>query len=323
VFSKQLIWLALITAAVAQQPRAASPESLAEAWWTGPMLAPSANTLPSGHFLLEPYLYDVVTAGAYNSAGTRVSAPHGNGFGSLTYALYGLANKFTVGMIPTFGYNQVSKEPNSGGVGVGDLSLQAQYRLHLLEEGRWLPTTSIAVEETLPTGKYDHLGNRPTDGLGGGAFTTTIAVYTQTFFWMPNGRILRARLNFVPAFSRSVNVEDVSVYGTGQGFRGRAQPGSSSFVDLAAEYSMTRCWVLAMDATYRHQGNTLVKGYNITDPNVPFSLNSGTGAAFGLAPAIEYNWKSNLGVLVGARPFPAGRNTARSGTPALAINYVH
>jgi hypothetical protein len=32
-------------------------------------------------------------------------------------------------------------------------------------EGRWSPTTSIAVQETLPTGKYDRLGERPSDGF--------------------------------------------------------------------------------------------------------------------------------------------------------------
>ena len=226
-------------------------------------------------------------------------------------------------MIPRFGYNQPGQGPGGAGVGVGDLIVEAEYRLHLFAEGKRLPTTSIAVEETLPTGKYDHLGNRPSDGLGAGAFTTTLALYTQTFLWMTNGRILRMRFNFVPAFSRSVNVEDVSVFGTGQGFRGRACPGSSLFLDLAAEYSMTRRWVLALDATYRYQGNTLVRGYNLTGPNPPISLNSGTGDAFGVAPAIEYNWKSNLGVLVGTRLFPAGRNTAQSITPAIAVNHVH
>jgi hypothetical protein len=71
------------------------------------------------------------------------------------------------------------------------------------------------------------------------------------------------------------------------------------------------------------QRHTLVGGYNITAPSLPISLSSGTSDAFGLAPAIEYNWKSNIGVLVGTRLFPAGRNTALSITPAIAINYVH
>ena len=63
-------------------PSAGWRQSLDDAWWTGPMLAPSANTLPQGHFLIEPYLYDVTTQGFYNSSGTRVRAPHENSFGS-------------------------------------------------------------------------------------------------------------------------------------------------------------------------------------------------------------------------------------------------
>lgn len=304
-------------------PPAAFHQSLGDAWWTGPMLAPSANRLPRGNILLEPYLYDVSTQGFYNSSGKRVSAPHANGFGSLTYMNYGLANRFTVGLIPTFGYNEVSNGPRSAGVGVGDLTVQAQYRMRLFREGSWIPTTSVAVQETFPTGKYDRLGSRPSDGFGAGAFTTTVALYTQTFFWMPNGRILRMRFNVAPAFSRRVNVQDVSVYGTGEGFRGHAKPGPAIFVDAAWEYSMTQRWVFALDATYRYQGNTPVSGYNISNPSLPLLLNPGSSQAFGVAPAIEYNLNSKLGFLLGTRAFPAGRNTAVSITPAVAINYVH
>ena len=312
----------------AQEPTSPSGvlrQSLDDAWWTGPMLAPSANTLPRGHFLIEPYLYDVTTQGFFNSSGTRVRVPHENSFGSLTYALYGVANKITVGMIPTFGYNEVSNGPSSAGIGVSDLTVQAQYRLHLFREGSWFPTMSIAMQETLPTGRYDQLGNRPSDAFGAGAFTTTPAFYSQTFFWLPSGRILRMRFNVAPSFSRSANVQDVSVYGTSAGFRGQAKPGQSVFVDAAWEYSVTKHWVFALDATYRHQGNTRVTGYNFSDPSPspPTQFNSGSTDAFGLAPAIEYNWNSNFGVLLGARVIPAGRNTALTITPAIAVNLVH
>src|SRR5690348_4368615 len=140
-------------------------QSLEDAWWTGPMLAPSAATLPRGHFLIEPYLYDI-------------TSPHSNGFGSLTYVNYGLADKLTVGMIPIFGFNKINNGPSSSGVGVGDLTLQTQYGLTKFHDGSWIPTTSFAVQETLPTGKYDQLGDRLSDGLGSGAFTTTVALYS-------------------------------------------------------------------------------------------------------------------------------------------------
>ncbi len=321
-----LVIIALaVCPAFAQSLPPASPQqqSLDDAWWTGPMLAPNATTLPKGHVLIEPYLYDLITEGFFNSNGTRVSAPHSNGFGNLTYCNYGLFNKITVGLIPTFGYTEVSNGPSSGGVGMGDLIVQAQYRLHLFHEGSWLPTTSVNVQETFPTGKYDRLGDRPSAGLGSGAYTTTISLYTQTYLWMPNGRILRLRFNVEPAFSRGVNVEDVSVYGTTQGFRGRANPGASVLLDAAGEYSLTRHWVLAMDAVYRHQGNTTVNGYNLPNLANPIFLNSGASDAFGLAPAIEYNLSSKIGVLVGTRVFPWGRNIPNTITPAVALNYVH
>src|SRR5262249_20358651 len=125
----------------AEDPPPAPPvvrQSLDDAWWTGPMLAPSAATLPRGHFLLEPYLYDVTVAGRLDSDGVRRSAPRSSGFGSLTYVLYGVVNKVSAGLIGIAGYNTVSGGPSSSGVGMGDVTLQAQYRLAQFREGRWV-----------------------------------------------------------------------------------------------------------------------------------------------------------------------------------------
>lgn len=302
-------------------------QPLQDAWWTGPLLAPNASTLPQSHLLVEPYLYAVMTQGFYNSSGSRVSSPGEITYGSLTYINYGLFNKLTIGTLPTFGYNAPSHGP--GSIGFGDLTVQAQYRLHLFHEGSWLPTTSVNLQETLPTGRYDRL-TRPSDGFGAGAYTTTLGLYTQTYFWMPTGRILRARLNVSQAFSNSPSVRDVSVYGTTDGFRGRASPGPSLLVDLAAEYNATHHWVWVMEGVYRHQYNTRVTGSNIailTPPSssfpVPIVLNSGSSQVFGVAPAIEYNFNSRVGLILGARLFPAGKNTTQSITPVIAVNMVH
>lgn len=288
------------------------------------MLAHSAATLTRGHFAIEPSLYDVIVQGQYDRNGLRRSAPHSNDWRLLTPVSYGLADRLSVGMLLAAGYKEVSNGPSSASVGLADVNLQCQYRLTQFHEGGWIPTISIGLQETFPTGKYDRLRNRPSDGFGNGAYTTTLAFFSQTYFWLPNGRILRVRFNALPAFSGTVNVKDVSVYGTGAGFRGHARPGSSIFVNAAWEYSLTRRWALALDATYRYQGNTEVTGFNTlvsTPSNI--QLDSGVSDAFGLAPAIEYNWKRNAGVLMGARLIPAGRNTAATITPAVAIKFVH
>ena len=304
----------------AQSPQTTPPASvdrqaLDDAWWTGPLLAPNASTLPRGHFLIEPYLYDVIGA-------------HSNGFGSLTYINYGLANRFTVGVIPTFGYNKLTTGLSSAGIGLGDVTVQGQFRLRQFHEGSWLPTISATVQETFPTGKYDQLGDRPSAGLGGGAFTTTVAIYMQTYFWMPNRRILRMRFNVSQAFSRQASVEGVSVYETGADFRGHADPGTSSLVDASWEYSLTRRWVLVLDATYRYTANTRVVGNNTSETNGaqnPDSVvvNLGSAETSGFAPAVEYSWKSTIGVIVGTRIIPGGHNTPMTITPVIAINIVH
>jgi hypothetical protein len=299
---------------------------MGDAWWTGPMLANTPATAPRGHFLIEPYLFDATTQGSFDAHGKRKSAARANQYGSLTYIVYGLTDKTGIGLIPTFAYNQLSNAPGSAGVGVGDITVQAQRRLTQFQPCGWIPTISANVQQTLPTGAYDRLGTRPGDGLGAGAFTTSFALFEQMYFWFPNRRIFRTRVNVSDSVSSKVDVKDVSVYGTQAGFRGTASPGRTLSVDLSWEYSATRRWVAALDTTYRHTANTRVIG---TEPagdlpgTIPVVANSGPSKAYGLAPAVEYSWKPYLGVLVGVRIIPAGRNTSETITPAIAINIVH
>jgi hypothetical protein len=295
-----------------------SRQSRDDAWWTGPLLAASPGTLTPGHFLIEPYLFDGIAQGHYDNDGNRHPGSHSNNFGSQSYILYGLTDKVGVGLIPRFGFNDVSEGRDSSKVGVGDLTLQAQYGLTHFEEGSWIPTTAFVVQETLPVGKYDRLGDNPADGLGVGAYSTNLALYSQYFFWMPNGRILRTRLDVSYSVSRSASVRDASVYGTGEGFRGRARPGNVTVVNAAWEYSVTRNWVLALDVLYEHDSNTHVSGFA---PN-RVELNSGPGHTWSLAPAIEYNFNSRVGVIAGAKLTTSGRNATAVVIPVAAVNIV-
>jgi hypothetical protein len=301
---------------------------MTDAWFTGPMLANTAATAPRGHYLYEPYLYDVSTQGVYTAGGARRTTPRENSYGSLTYLIYGLTDRTGLGLIPTAGYNTITGQPSSSGPGMGDLSILLQRALTQFRACRHVPAVSIAVEQTLPTGQYDRLGARSANGLGAGTYTTMPAIYSQMYFWLPNRRIVRTRLDISDAFSRAVTVQDASVYGTSAGFRGTARPGSSLYIDNSWEYSLTRSWVLALDATFRSTGNTRVVG-SYSPPALPGQsatttvTNSGWSDAWGLAPAIEYSWKPWIGVLVGVRAIAAGRNTGESITPAIAVNIVH
>ncbi|HWK10975.1 MAG TPA: hypothetical protein VNR64_13030 [Vicinamibacterales bacterium] len=319
--------IVLSTAVVqARQPDGGPPciigQSLDEAWWTGPMLAPSAGTLPRGHFLIEPYLFDVVLRGRFDPQGTRHNVPSSHDFGSLTYLLYGLTDRVTIGTTPTFFYAVASDGTSSSRPAPGDVAVLAQYRLSQFRPCRRMPTISVNVQETLPSGRFDRLGERPTDGFGSGAYTTTLSIYSQSYVWLPNGRILRMRMNVSQGTSSGVSLSDVSVYGTRAGFRGRAEPGNAFVFDGSLEYSATRGVALAFETVYRRDGPTRLTGSNSADPAGRIDVDSGVSHTLAFAPAVEFSWKSTIGVLVGVRVIAAGRNTASTVTPAVAINIV-
>ena len=292
-----------VTSAKAETVNA--PQSLDDAWWTGPLVAYSAHSLPQGHLLIEPYLYDV-------------SANRSDSLHSFTYFLYGATDRLTVGVAPDIAFTSARGAPSSSGVHLGDTTLRAQYMLTAMDTARGMPDLALAVLQTIPTGKYDRQ-SRASDGFGGGAYATTLALYSQMVWWMPNGRLLRTRFNLSEAFSPRAPVADASVYGTAAGFLGHAQPGNQFSANAALEYSLTRNWVLALDLIYSHGNATITQGFEAAKF---IRLNSGSSDAFGFAPALEYNWTSNLGVLAGVRIFPASHNTNVSVTPAIAVNYI-
>ncbi len=280
-------------------------QRLEDAWWTGPVIANSPAPLPKGHVYVESYLYDAKTSGV-------------DGFGSQTYLLYGLSDRLTVGMRPLFGYTHLDGGGGSSRIGVGDLTLHAHYALTTYNPDKRTPAIAIAVEETLPIGRYDRL-NRTSNGFGNGAYTTTLALYAQQYFWLGNGRLLRGRLNVAGSFSSRAEIRDLSVYGTPEGFHGNARPGVSWSIDNAWEYSVTRNWVLAVDFYYRHDEPASVR-----DEAGTRMRRFGTGVldTFAVVPAVEYNWSSRVGVIVGAR-FIAGRgHNSSSVTPVVALSVL-
>ena len=289
-------------------PVAPARQSPDDAWWTGPMLSNSAATLPKGHALIESYAFDQIQEGT-------------NSYGSLTYLLYGLTDSLTVGAKPMFG-----AAAGKGGrlrAGIGDLTLSAQYRLTSPKEPPGKPTIAVSLQYSFPTGRYDRLDTRPGVGLGSGAHTTTLSLYAQQYFWLPNGRIFRARLNIASAWSDKAKIEGASVYGTAAGFTGHASPGMRFDVGVSGEYSVSRSWVLGLDLVTSRSASTSIAG--TAAPGDPLSVvryNLPRSQSWAVAPAVEYSWKPNLGVLLAARFIPRGHNVAGSVTPAVAINWV-
>ena len=305
----------------------AARQSLDDAWWTGPLLAPAAGTLPRGHWLVEPYFYDVMAYGHFDRNRTLQSSGAAHSMGNQSYIEYGLVDKFTLGLIPRLGFHESNAGQDSAGFAVGDLTLQGAYGLTSYQPDSWMPMTSFVVGETFPIGKYDRLSGKTDGALGSGAYSTTVSLYSQKYFWLPNGRILRTRFDVSYSISEWASVHGESVYGTLDNFIGRAHPGPSFTSDLAFEYSATRNWVLAADIWWEHDGNTRVEGdyyaQTVTAGLLPSVLEDfGSSEILYLAPAVEYNWSPTMGVIAGARVAAMGRSVTATVTPVAAINMV-
>jgi hypothetical protein len=100
-------------------------QSREDAWWTGPMIAANGATLPQGHALIEPYLFNIITSGHFDENGNKHSGPLEHDLGSLTYMLYGVTDNITAGLIPRFFFDEPAGAPNSSGVKLGDLTRQS------------------------------------------------------------------------------------------------------------------------------------------------------------------------------------------------------
>lgn len=275
--------------------------AMQSARWTGPMLASNAETLPKGHFYTEPYFFDVISGGDHHP-------------GSSGFYQYGLLDALTVGVQPAFA--TATNRPGRD-MTIGDFKLLSQVRLTHFTPDHRIPTVAIVLNEFVPTGKHDHLGASE-EGHGSGSFATEVGVNVQQYFLLGNGRLLRGRINVLKSFPHGADVDGRSVYGTGPNFHGHADPGSKTTVIAAAEYSLTREWVLALDLIWEATAKTGLKGREGGGPL--FKETFPSTHYVGFAPAIEYNWNDRTGILLGVWINPKGHNTSASVIPAFAFS---
>jgi hypothetical protein len=300
-------------------PPEASPAR--PAWWTGSLLSASANTMPVGHWLVEPYVVFDRTAAAFDGNGDRHATRRLTRTSTAAYVMYGLAEGVSIGMQPRIRLGASLADGESAGAALGDLTLMLQVRLTHPPAGHWLPTTSLVLSETVPTGRYDGLGPDADTGTGGGTHRTELGFYAQSVGDVADGLPLRLRLNLTVGASDHTAIRDRSVYGTEDGFRGRARPGTWLLADFAMELSVTPHWVLALDLVRDTEARTVATGTPAPGAS-PIRIVSGPSQGWSVAPAVEYNFNERIGVIAGVRKTVAGHDTGAGRAVAVALNMV-
>lgn len=279
-------------------------------WMTGPLLAPAGKTVPAGHVNLEPYaFYTTYTHGFRNIEG-------------LPILTVGLADFVDVQTAIPLDYSWAPNNQHGGGI--GDYSLAFGIQLLRQKEQSWLPDLRFVVQEVFPTGRFEHLDpiQGGTDQTGSGSYQTFLGLNFQKLTTLPHDHYLRTRLGLLAAFPSDVKVRGINVFGGTAGTIGVVNPGNSYALDLAFEYTLTQHWVPVFEVLYANNDATNFSGNPGFTPAGSLAAIGGRGGnSVSLAPAIEYNFNANLGIIAGLWFSITGPHDSKFTSAVVAINY--
>lgn len=294
----------------------------ADPWFTGPLLAPAGHTVAKGHTNFEIYGLDVLNNGHYDNNEHLI---HTNLFKSRIVnpiITHGFTEWLDVQLAVPYAFNSTQ---NASYNRLADISVALG--LQLIEQNKSPKRVDlrVLVQETFPTGRYERLSAKRlgTDSTGLGSYQTQVGLNLQYLLQVFDTHYLRTRLIFSHLFTTPVKVHGLDSYGGTKTTAGTINAGSDNTFDIAFEYTLTQNWVAVMEGTIANGDATRFNGVLNTGPigqPTTSSIGSGDYKEKALAPAVEYNFNSNLG-LIGGVWFPvSGKNTSHYTTYVLALN---
>lgn len=287
-------------------------------WYTGPLITPGAGMMPPANGNTSPYLFLIDNYASFNKDRKSVDLP------SSLFQLKAVTNIVT-GITNNMDFNvsvqgQGNWQFHHSGGGFGDMQITGGFLIYA--QTIYVPSAKLTITQTFPTGKYKRLDSHLVDSTGGGTYATQFGLgFSKIILWWTQ-HPLHLRTFFGYTLSTVVDVKGFNSYGGGYGCRGRVRPGNSFSYDFGAELSLTQNWVAALDVVYTATNSTKFHG----NPGV---LKDGTASAVGtgysdnlsLAPALEYNFSPNLGLIAGAWFSVYGRNSLNFAGAVISVTY--
>jgi hypothetical protein len=294
-------------------------------WFTGPLLCPSAYVIPVGHINFEPYIFASFSDSFYDVSWKRRKLARSIWNITIEPSLWvGITSWCDINIIPTWYWNVSG---NASEFLFGDSPVSLEFQLLMEQEDNYTPAMKLAFTQVFPLGKYDQLDPKKngTDIAGGGAYVTGVNLTVSRRFRMSGYYWANFRLNLVYNVPTKTHVKGVSTYGGAANTDGIIYPPQNYQVDFAFELTLSRHWAFALDAVANYQTSTQFKGNpgisKETGEQGVFTTHS--KAQYSLAPALEYNWNANLGLVAGAWFTFAGRSCASFTSYVAALNYYY
>lgn len=323
-------------------------------WLTGPLLAPSARTVPPGHINFEPYIYVSKTSHIYDKEWKIKHVPTFVVVESQSQFKWGFAENWDVQILPTFSWNHSHGQAKWV---FNDLPIGLEYELLRHHHGKWYPMIKASLTETFPTGKYQHLhpSKNGTDAGGAGSYQSQLGITFGKLFHLGGQIWLSVRFNVDYTYLSPLHVKGINVYGGANDTDGTIYPGNQFTQILGMELTLARRWALALDIQNVYGNKTRFSGkrgtgtrgspiapgtsgqitpptpvspttptfFTLLPPLPPAVVGTPSFNQISIAPALEYNWNANLGIIGGAWFTVAGRNTADFFQWVIAFNLYH
>jgi hypothetical protein len=290
-------------------------------WYTGPLITPAAAMMPLGSGNIQPYL---IMQGAYATFNKdRKSIPIKHNIYSLKVSMLtftGVTNSVDFNLTTTAGVNWQNHQ--TGG-GYSDTTGILGFRI--CHETLYIPHAKFTIGETFPTGKYKNLS---TNGLGlnstgEGSYQTQFGIAASKIIWWTYPYPFKTRIFIGYTVATPVHVSGFNNYGGGFHARGVVKPGNTLTTDFGLELSLTQRWVFATDIVYVAQNKTKFHGYpGVLANGLPAAVGGGYNDNLSIAPAIEYNWNENLGILWGVQFAVYGRNSQNFTNGEFSVTYT-
>ncbi|MBF8263522.1 MAG: hypothetical protein HW387_1187 [Parachlamydiales bacterium] len=328
------------TALVAQYEERKTPEQIAEElrvaevqfqkakkmfnpWYTGPIITSGSSNMPQGWGNIAPYL---ALADNYAQFDKHRHSHHLDSdrvnLNPKVGMQFGITKTLDIALSLPADFNW---QHHQYGAGFSDIQVTFGFPIYI--QTVHAPGIRFAVQETLPTGQYQHLNHNGygLSSTGGGSYQTqmTLAI-SKVFFW-DTLHPLNLRWSFSYNFASQVTVNGFNTYGGGYGTHARIFPGKTVNADMGIEISLTQRWVLATDIAYTASNETTFSGHPGTTTKGGSTLASLGGAYsdnLSLAPAIEYNWNENIGIIGGVWFSVYGRNSNNFVTGVLNFTWT-
>lgn len=291
-------------------------------WLTGPLIAPSGGVVQKGHYSVQPFFTFNANTGLYNSHWRPVSNPNFYSVSMQLELTVGLTQWMDFQINPLVVYNTTQEQSSTR---FADLPLGFDLQLLSAEKYKWFPGIKLELIETFPTGKYQKSNlKKRTDISGMGSFFTSAYLVFYKIHHLIGRHYLSTTMSFGYDVYAPVHVKGKNFYGGGKKTRGKVYPGNTSSAFLSFEYSFNKNWVFSLDNVYIHANKTRFSGNRgLVSPGVPAVVAWPSTEQLSFAPAIEYNFNENCGLIAGTWFSAAGRNSWEFRSGLLSFGYYY